>query len=228
MKRSQVNKIIEDAIAFCDEMNFKLPPFAYWILKDWQSKGDEIQEIKDNQMGWDITDFGSGDFDNIGLLIFVLRNGNFTNQKYVKPYCEKILIQDEGQVLPTHFHWKKMEDIINRGGGTLMVALYNAISEDEWDEETPVRISMDGRSLEVPAGEPFEIKPGESITLIPRQFHKFWAKPGTGKVLLGEVSTVADEAADNNFPEYGGRLPKIEEDEPVKYLIFNDYQKYLS
>lgn len=58
---------------------------------------------------------------------------------------------------------------------------------------------------------------------MPEQFHLFWAKPGTGKVLLGEVSTVADEAADNNFSEYGGRLPAIKEDVPPKYLIFNDY-----
>lgn len=223
MKRSELNQIIDEAVVFCKEMNFLLPPFAYWTLDDWKTKGDEYQEIMDNQMGWDITDFGSGDFQNIGLLIFVLRNGNFTNPKYVKPYCEKILIQDESQVLPTHYHWKKMEDIINRGGGTLMVALYNAISEDEWDKETPVQVSMDGRTFTVPAGVPFEVKPGESITLMPEQFHKFWAKPGTGKVLLGEVSTVADEAADNNFPEYGGRLPAIKEDVTPKYLIFNDY-----
>lgn len=223
MKRSEINEIIEDAIAFCDKMKFLLPPFAYWTLEDWQTKGDEYQEIKDNQMGWDITDFGSGDFDNIGLLIFVLRNGNFTNPKYVKPYCEKILIQKEGQVLPTHFHWKKMEDIINRGGGNLMVALYNSISDDEVDKKTPVEVSMDGRTFAVQPGVPFCVRPGESITLMPRQFHKFWAEPGTGKVLLGEVSTVGDEAADNNFPEYSGRLPAIEEDVPPKYLIFNDY-----
>ena len=98
MKRSEVNNIIEEAIAFCDQMNFKLPPFAFWTLEDWQTKGREYQEIRDNQMGWDITDFGSGDFDKIGLLIFVLRNGNFTNPKYKKPYCEKILIVEEGQV----------------------------------------------------------------------------------------------------------------------------------
>jgi D-lyxose ketol-isomerase len=223
MKRSELNEIIDQAVAFCRNRHFLLPPFAYWSLEDWKSKGEEYQEIMDNQMGWDITDFGSGDFRKIGLLIFVLRNGNFFDPKYVKPYCEKILIQDEGQVLPTHYHWKKMEDIINRGGGTLMVELYNAISESEWDEETPVTVSMDGRTFEVAAGEPFRVRPGESITLMPEQFHKFWAEPGTGKVLLGEVSTVADEAADNNFPEYGGRLPAIEEDVPPRYLIFNDY-----
>jgi D-lyxose ketol-isomerase len=223
MERSELNTIIDEAVKFCQEMKFWLPPFAYWTLEDWKSKGNEYQEILDNQMGWDITDFGSGDFQNIGLLIFVLRNGNFTNPKYIKPYCEKILIQDESQVLPTHFHWKKMEDIINRGGGTLMVSLYNAIDDSHWDEESSVQVSMDGRIFTIPAGEPFEVRPGESITLMPRQFHKFWAKPGTGKVLLGEVSTVADEAVDNNFPQYSGRLPAINEDVPPKYLIFNDY-----
>jgi D-lyxose ketol-isomerase len=226
MKRSELNKIIGEAVEFCKRMNFLLPPFAYWSLEEWRTKGAEYTEIMDNQMGWDITDFGSGDFQNIGLLIFVLRNGNFTNPKYVKPYCEKILIQDESQVLPTHFHWKKMEDIINRGGGNLMVALYNAIDDKHVDEKTPVRISMDGRTFEVQPGEPLRVKSGESITLMPRQFHKFWAEPGTGKVLLGEVSTVADEEADNNFIEYTGRLPDIEEDEAPKYLIFKDYALY--
>lgn len=223
MKRSELNTIIDEAVVFCKEMNFLLPSFAYWTLDEWKAKGDEYQEIMDNQMGWDITDFGSGDFQKIGLLIFVLRNGNFTNPKYKKPYCEKILIQDESQVLPLHYHWKKMEDIINRGGGTLMVSLYNALSESEWDTASTVQVSMDGHTFMIPAGEPFEVRPGQSITLTPEQFHKFWAKPGTGKVLLGEVSTVADEAADNNFPEYSGRLPAIEEDVPPKYLIFNDY-----
>ncbi len=225
MKRSTLNAIIADAVAFCRRMNFLLPPFAYWDLETWKTNAASGQyaEIMDNQMGWDITDFGSGDFARIGLLIFVLRNGNFTNRSYVKPYCEKILIQDENQVLPLHFHWKKMEDIINRGGGTLMVELYNSLNDNEWDKTTPVSITMDGRAFSVPAGQPFAIEPGQSITLMPGQFHKFWSAPGTGKVLLGEVSTVADEAADNNFPEYKGRLPAIEEDAPPRYLIFSDY-----
>lgn len=222
MKRSELNKIIDEAVAFCKHMHFRLPPFAYWTLEDWKTKGDEYAEIRDNQMGWDITDFGSGDFRNIGLLIFVLRNGNFTNPKYVKPYCEKILIQDEDQVLPTHFHWRKMEDIINRGGGNLMVALHNSRDDGELDE-TPVKISMDGRAFEVRPGEVIRVEPSQSITLMPKQYHKFWAERGTGKVLLGEVSTVADEEADNRFYEFSGRLPHIEEDETPRYLIFKDY-----
>ena len=152
MKRSALNQIIEEAVEFCKSKNFLLPPFAYWSLDDWKASGEEYQEIMDNQMGWDITDFGSGDFKNIGLLIFVLRNGNFTKPKYKKPYCEKVLIQDESQVLPLHYHWKKMEDIINRGGGTLMVSLYNAISDTEWDKSSLVQVTMDGRTFTVPAG----------------------------------------------------------------------------
>ncbi len=103
MKRSELNGIIEEAIRFCEQMKFPLPPFAFWTLADWQGRGPEFDEIKDNMLGWDITDFGSGDFQKVGLLIFTLRNGNLTNPKYVKPYCEKILIQDEDQVLPSHY-----------------------------------------------------------------------------------------------------------------------------
>ena len=227
MKRSEINSIIKDAIEFTEKMHFLLPPFAYWTIEEWQKKGSDYQEILDNQMGWDITDFGSGDFNKIGLLIFVLRNGNFTNPKYPKPYCEKILIQDESQILPCHFHWKKMEDIINRGGGNLMVELYNAKSDKEIDPDSPVTVFMDGREFQVEAGKALRVEPGQSITLIPRQFHKFWAEPGTGKVLLGEVSTVADEEVDNNFIENSGRLPEIIEDVTPEYLIFNDYKKYI-
>ena len=223
MKRSEVNRIIEEAMEFCEQMHFLLPPFAYWTPSEWKTNGRDCTEILDNQMGWDITDFGSNDFSRVGLLIFVLRNGNFTNPKYVKPYCEKILIQQESQILPMHFHWKKMEDIINRGGGNLMVSLHNALDDKHLDTKTPVPITMDGREMEVQPGQPLRVQPGQSITLLPRQFHKFWAEPGTGKVLLGEVSTVADEKVDNNFLEYAGRLPLMEEDTLPKYLLFQDY-----
>jgi D-lyxose ketol-isomerase len=222
MKRSQLNKIIEEALEFCDQMHFRLPPFAYWTLEDWKLKGEEYQEIKDNMLGWDITDFGSGDFNKCGLLIFTLRNGNFRDPRYVKPYCEKILIQDEGQVLPSHFHWKKMEDIINRGGGNLLIQLFQSNEEGAYTDEA-VEIRMDGRQYTAKSGEIVRICPGESITLMPGQYHRFWGEPGTGKILLGEVSTVNDDRVDNHFYDMSVRLPDIEEDVPPKYLIFNDY-----
>ena len=75
MKRSEINAIIRHAKEFCAEMKFALPPFVNWTPADWNEKGPECAEIVDNQLGWDITDFGSGDFDKIGLTIFTFRNG---------------------------------------------------------------------------------------------------------------------------------------------------------
>ncbi len=64
---------------------------------------------------------------------------------------------------------------------------------------------------------------GQSITLVPGQYHKFWGEAGTGTVLLGEVSTVGDDRVDNRFYEATGRLPEIVEDKKPKHLLFKDY-----
>lgn len=222
MKRSELNKIMKEAVEFIDKMNFKLPPFAFWGPEEWKSKGHEYNEIRHNMLGWDITDFGTGDFAKVGLLMFTLRNGNFDNKKYVKPYAEKLLIVEEEQITPFHFHWSKMEDIINRGGGNLLVQVYNS-GEDEEFTDTPVEISIDGRNFTVNAGDVITIGPGESITLPSGQYHKFWAEKGAGKILLGEVSKVNDDRIDNRFHEKTGRFPEIQEDEQPLYLLGNEY-----
>ena len=220
MKRSELNRIMKDAVTFIDSMKFKLPPFAFWSPKDWETKGEDYNEIRDNMLGWDITDFGSGDFEKIGLLMFTLRNGNFNDPKYVKPYAEKLLIVEEGQITPYHFHWSKMEDIINRGGGDLMVKVYNS-TEDEQFADTVVDIYMDGRHFTVPAGSVVRIRPGESIAIQQGMYHSFWAEGG--KALIGEVSQVNDDRVDNRFHEPMGRFPEIEEDEKPLYLLGNEY-----
>jgi len=222
MKRSKLNNIIKDAIKFLNEQNFKLPPFGYWTMDEWASLNDERKEILDNMLGWDITDFGSGDYLKVGLLLFTVRNGSFKDkQKYPKPYAEKIMIVGEEQVTPYHFHWSKMEDIINRGGGNLLVEVYNS-TEAEEKSENLVEVNVDGRSFEVPAGSVIRITPGESITLPCGQYHKFWGEKGKGTVLVGEVSSVNDDTIDNRFYETIGRFPDIDEDEPILYPLFSD------
>ena len=220
MKRSELNQILRDAVAFIEEMKFLLPPFAYWTPKEWETRGHEYDEIRDNMLGWDITDFGHGDYQNLGLLMFTIRNGNFDNTKYVKPYAEKLLIVEEGQVTPCHFHWSKMEDIINRGGGDLIVEVYNS-DANEGLADTDVDIYMDGRHFTVKAGATVRVRPGESISIQSGMYHKFWAEGG--KTLLGEVSKVNDDRVDNRFYEKMGRFPEIEEDEPALYLLCNEY-----
>ena len=219
MKRSAINQIMREAIGFADSLSVKLPPFAYWTLEDWHSKGHEYDELRDTMLGWDITDFGSGQYEDIGLLMFTLRNGSFNDSRYPKEYAEKMLIVKEKQVTPYHFHWKKMEDIINRGGGVLCIQVYNS-TEDGALAETEVHVSSDGRNYIVPAGTVVRLTPGESITLPCGMYHKFWGEGGT--VLVWEISRKNDDNVDNRFLADQGRFPKIEEDEPIMYPLFNE------
>ncbi len=241
MKRSEINRIINDAMQFAHDRSLPLPPFAYWGMDEWCRLGPESRELIDNMLGWDVTDFGSGDFEKIGLTVFTFRNGNFYHKtRYPKPYAEKLLFVGDGQILPYHYHWSKMEDIINRGGGKLILTLYNSTEADFADTEggrsgkpgefadTPVTVPIDGCPVTIPAGGRITLEPGQSITLMPGQYHMWQGVPGTGPVMLFEVSACNDDTVDNRFHIAGKRIPEIEEDENPHHLIFADYRKYLS
>ncbi|MFX1558612.1 MAG: D-lyxose/D-mannose family sugar isomerase [Promethearchaeota archaeon] len=228
MKRSEVNQIMKGAIEFFEKQHFYLPKFAYWSLKDWNSHVKEAHEIIRNQLGWDISDYGENNFLKKGLVHFTIRNGNVEDlKKGGKCYCEKIMIIEENQSVPLHHHQTKIEDIINRGGGILMIQVYN-VGENEEILESPVFVSLDGIENKVDAGSVLELTHGESITLNPIHYHKFWAKKGTGKVLIGEVSSVNDDYKDNRFKNKIKRFSEIEEDESPLYLLYNDYRKFLN
>lgn len=222
MKRSEINTIMKEALEFFKEYRISLPSFVHWSPEEWKQKGDEAEEIRENMLGWDITDFGQGDFEKTGLLLITLRNGNQKeNQKYPKPYAEKLMVVREKQVTPMHFHWSKMEDIINRGGGNLMIKLYNSDKEELAD--TDVSVSIDGVRHTFPAGHVVCLAPGQSITLTPGLYHRFWGEEGKGTVLVGEVSMTNDDETDNRFYDEVGRFPAIEEDEKPVYLLCNEY-----
>jgi D-lyxose ketol-isomerase len=226
MKRSQINSIMQSADAFIRQSKFHLPPFAYWTPKDWEAKSNEAGEIIANRLGWDITDFGSGNFKKCGLLLFTLRNGSPQNWERMrgKLYAEKIMIVDPGQVTPMHFHWQKMEDIINRGGGNLIIQLYTSTPDEKIDFEKEVEITTDGIHRTLSPGGIITLTPGESITLPPCCYHKFW---GEGKrVLVGEVSMVNDDYLDNCFADPIGRFPAIQEDEPPLHYLVSDYVRF--
>ena len=220
MKRSEINRAIRMMEKLAGENGFCLPPFCNWSPEDWRNKGHEYDEIRDNMLGWDITDYGCGDWEKVGFALITLRNGNQNNPKYKKVYAEKLLMLKEGQHSPMHFHWNKSEDIINRGGGTLLLHIYNDDGEGGL-ADTDVLVNSDGRSYYVPAGTAVELNPGESITLWQHQYHDFDVLTGSGDVLIGEVSMCNDDNTDNRFYESVGRFPKIEEDEePYRLLCF--------
>ncbi|MBR4282252.1 MAG: D-lyxose/D-mannose family sugar isomerase [Clostridia bacterium] len=246
MKRSEINAIIREAIDFLGEHKFLLPPFAYFSPEEWAEKNHEYDEIRNNCLGWDITDFGSGDFDKCGLFLFTTRNGNMFNDADEKVYAEKIMIVKENQTTPYHYHWYKQEDIINRGGGNLMIKVYGADENDNLSMDD-VEIQVDGRHYTVPAGSVIRLTPGMSMTNTKKLYHAFWGEEGCGTVLVGEVSQCNDDSKDNRFFEpvdrkpyisaiadadttdadrffpAVGRFPEIEEDEAPLYLLCNEY-----
>lgn len=223
MKRSEINLAIRRMEALVRAQGFSLPPFCGWTPEEWREKGHEFDEIRDNLLGWDVTDYGCGEFAKTGFTLITLRNGNVKlPEKYPKPYAEKLLMLEEGQYSPMHFHWNKMEDIINRGGGSVWIRVYNAAA-DESLADTDVQVRRDGRIYAVPAGAQVRLDPGESISIYPYLYHDFEVVPGTGAVLLGEVSMCNDDENDNRFYEPMGRFPVIEEDEPAYRLLCTEY-----
>ena len=226
MKRSEINREIKELEEMCRKYCYYLPPFCNFIPEEWKSKGHEWDEVRDCALGWDITDYGLGKFSEVGFSLITIRNGNLKmKDKYPKVYAEKLLYLKEGQYSPNHFHWYKTEDIINRGGGNVLIRVYNSLPNEEIDYESEVTVMTDGKKYKVPAGTQVRLTPGESIHIYQRLYHDFEVEPGTGNVLLGEVSQCNDDNNDNRFNPPVGRFPTIEEDEPPYRLLCNEYPK---
>ena len=223
MKRSQINRALREMEAMCAAHRFPLPPFCHFTPQDWQQLGHEYDEVRQCHLGWDITDYGKDDFDAFGFSLITLRNGRRDLPEYPKVYAEKLLYLKEGQYAPNHFHWYKTEDIINRGGGNVLIRVYNSLPDESIDYHSPVTVHTDGRCRTVPAGTQIRLQPGESIFITQGLYHDFTVEPGTGPVLLGEVSQCNDDEHDNRFEPPVGRFPQIEEDEPPYRLLCSEY-----
>ncbi len=226
MKRSEVNEIMRAADDFIRSFGFILPPFAYWSPDEMRAR--RPAGIVDARLGWDITDYGKGDFDALGLFLFTVRNGSEADLRRGGGMCyaEKIMISRDQQISPMHRHIVKAEDIINRGGGVLALELFNSDGDGNVDRATDVEVATDGVLRRQKAGEVLRLYPGESVTLMPGNWHAFWAEDGD--VLIGEVSTVNNDLTDNIFTEEIGRFSEIEEDADPWHLLVSDYPKWLS
>lgn len=226
MKRSRVNQIMADAAGMIAKAGFHLPPFAAWTPEEFANKATPA--IRDARLGWDITDYGQGDFDKLGLFLFTLRNGNLSDLSLGRGmvYAEKLLISQENQISPLHTHVLKTEDIINRAGATLAIQLFGSDKQGQLDRSQGCTVVCDGTPREIEAGGLLRLAPGESVTLQPGDWHAFWGEGGA--VLIGEVSTVNDDLSDNIFADPIGRFAEIEEDEAPTHLLVSDYDRFVS
>ncbi len=229
IKRSEVNRIMREADKFIRSFGYILPPFAYWSPNEFKERKAEAKMIIERNCGWDITDYGLGQFDKEGLFLFTVRNGD--NRDLGKGsgmlYAEKAMISRQDQYSPMHRHNIKAEDIINRGGGTLVIELYGD-TNGKCDKSKGVTVYTDGISRELPAGAHLKLMPGESVTLMPNEhWHAFWGEGGD--VFIGAVSTVNDVNTDNVFDDPRiARFGGIEEDEEPWHLLVSDYKAWLA
>ena len=212
MKRSEINAAIRRAMELLETNCWSLPPWAHWTAEDFAENGATARYLRDHQMGWDVTDFGAGDFSRRGLTLFCVRNG-VQSDPNGKAYAEKLLIVGEGQETPTHRHRVKMEDIINRAGGELVIDFAHADTEGRVTN-SPVMVRVDGVAQDLEPWEKLRLAPGESVTIERGVYHRFYGEAGGGTVLVGEVSQVNDDRTDNYFLDHVGRFAEIEEDEP--------------
>ena len=228
MERSKVNEILLEGDRFIRSFGYVMPPFAYWSPEEMKHRvSDDSALIRQSRLGWDITDYGQGKFDELGLFLFTVRNGSVDDLKAGKGmlYAEKIMISRENQISPMHTHALKAEDIINRGGGKLVIELFSSTPDGQIDREAPVEVLTDGTMRKLKAGDKLSLSPGESVTLLPGQWHAFWGEGGD--VLIGEVSTVNDDLTDNIFAEPVGRFSTIVEDTDPVHLLVADYDHFL-
>lgn len=221
MKRSTVNEILAEGDAFIRSFGVTLPPFAYWEPE--RIRSDEAAVIRSRGNGWDITDYGEGTFEELGLFLFTARNGTLADLNTGRGmlYAEKIMISREKQLSPMHRHNIKAEDIINAGGGELIIELFAPAEDGSIDREADVEVPCDGVNKKLQAGGLLRLDPGESVTLLPGIWHAFWAEKGD--CLIREVSTVNDDKTDNVFEKPIGRFSNIIEDTDPHRLLVSDY-----
>ncbi|MFT6913192.1 MAG: D-lyxose ketol-isomerase, partial [Paracoccaceae bacterium] len=136
-------------------------------------------------------------------------------------YAEKIMITRQNQLSPMHRHNLKAEDIINRGGGDLIIELFAPDAAGGIDRDSDVTVPSDGMPVTLRAGGKLRLTPGQSVTLMPGIWHAFWSEGGD--CLIGEVSTVNDDRTDNVFEMPIGRFSDIVEDTAPVHLLVSDY-----
>ena len=208
MKRSEINQAIVWAKQLIEKNNICLPEYAHWDLAQWKAHADKLETIKRVMLGWDITDFGTGDFSTVGAVLYTVRNGALDDASVGVPYCEKYILMKDGQRLPKHYHVMKTEDIINRANGVLQVFLWQVDPKTGEVTDDDVTIYMDG--------VPRTFKPGEEILI----------QPGKDLV-VGEVSAINDDNTDNYFLEPTSRFADIVEDEPALHPLCNEYAQLI-
>jgi D-lyxose ketol-isomerase len=227
MKRSTIDAAIDRCRDLCAEWGYRLPEWAAWPRQAWLDDVDKLRETMRRGIGWDVTDFGRGDFGRYGLTACTLRNGSLVERDAGRgeTFAEKIMAVEPGQETPFHLHVRKTEDIVNRGGGLFRIELLPQPGGPGLGQGA-VTTFVTGVRTAVPAGQQLDVAPGGWVQVPAGYYHRFWAVDRA--TLIGEVSGVNDDATDNVFLDPSARYPEVIEDAPARYLTVAEYAAVLA
>jgi D-lyxose ketol-isomerase len=226
MKRSFIESRIAMMLAQCARHGLTLPPFAQWTPEQFRADQASAGRIAAGGLGWNIVEFAPGAFTAPGLSAFTVRMGDWHDlaKGGGRLYGEKALMLEDGQGAPHHYHVVKTEDILNRGGGRLMLELFKVDCSGRRLHE-PFRVLKDATMIDLEAGGRVALEPGESIVLEPYVAHSFWAEGGL--VVAGEVSLANDDTTDNYFVPALAPPDPIDEDITARYVTVRDHHALL-
>ncbi len=226
LKRSFIDQRIDAMSALCERCGVKLPPFALWGDEDYRADPSAAQRIADAGLGWNVVEFQPGGYAKEGLSVFTLRMGDWRQLGAGRGrlYAEKVLMAEDGQRTPHHYHIVKTEDVLNRGGARFIVELFKVDRAGAPLTER-FRALKDVTTLDLGPGDRVVLEPGESLTLEPFVAHAFWAEGGA--TLAGEVSLANDDFSDNYFLPPPDAPVLIEEDALRRYITVRDQHLFV-
>jgi D-lyxose ketol-isomerase len=236
MKRSEINAAIEQSILSAENNNVNLPIWVSWSPDRF---GPEADGLRQQRLGWKVIDFGQGRFNDCGLVLLVVSSplvdeaGNPLTVPSVIADCiypvagfsRKLLFVKKGQCEPHHFHrMKTRKDVTVLAGDTVRFELSWATPEVTLSDRE-VSVQVDGIWHRVAAGGSVCLKPGQTITL-PSDLSHIIEPVGAKDVILLETSTANNDCTDNFFPFISPTSKPIDEDEPARYQLLDEYSPF--
>ncbi|MFP4381073.1 MAG: D-lyxose/D-mannose family sugar isomerase [Candidatus Sumerlaeia bacterium] len=232
MKRSDINNEIQLALDVFEAHRFYLPKWAAWSPENWEHCGPEVAQIKACMLGWSVTDFDRDNFREQGFVTFIERNGivdemrEFAQRHSVqdKAYGERLGFIQKRQATAMLKHNISTKDIVNRGGGDLVVQIFLSTPDDELDEHNRIPTCINGIAYNIKAGGISRLAPGDGITIHAGVFHKFWAEKAG--CIVGEIYTSSPKKNEIFLLEPGEWYNRIEEDEDPLFLLNHEYPEF--
>jgi D-lyxose ketol-isomerase len=235
MKRSEIDAAIERAIGSAKKHGVALPKWADWHPLQFDASADGIRHQK---LGWKVVDFGVGDFQNCGLVIFALcspiadeSGAPVTKQQTigghdypVTGFSRKYLFVQAGQTEPHHFHRQKTrKEVTVIAGASVRFELAWADGDTQLSDKD-VEVQVDGIWHHLPANGSIVVAPGETITLPGELSHIISVPEGGQDTIMLETSTANNDSNDNIFPFMTPTSAPVSEDAKARYQLLDEHR----